>query len=142
MEIAIFGLGYVGAVTAALLAERGNSVVGVDINPIKSDAIRAGETPVLEPQLGGIITSTVRNGSLTAVSDPAQAGNWKVAFVCVGTPSAAGGQLDPKALKAVLMQLGQQVKGRTDYPVIVIRSTVEPRCLKDIVIPEITQSAG
>lgn len=142
MEIAVFGLGYVGAVTAALLAERGNDVVGVDINPIKTEAIRSGESPVLEPQLGEIMRKVAQDGSLTAVSDPAEAGNWKVAFVCVGTPSDSGGGLDAAALKAVLDHIGQLIRERTDFPVVVIRSTVEPQILKELVVPRLTSSCG
>lgn len=142
MKIAVFGLGYVGAVTAALLAEQGNEVIGIDLNPIKAKSIRDGESPVLEPMLGDIISSTTENGSLSAGSDPAAALDWNVAFICVGTPSAAGGQIDSSALRAVVDQIGQQIKNRSDFPVVAIRSTVAPHCLNDVVIPQMTDSAG
>ncbi len=142
MKIAVFGLGYVGAVTASLLAEQGNEVVGVDLNPVKADAIQRGESPVLEPLLGDITRKVTADGRLTAVSDPDLATDWEVAFICVGTPSASGGQIDSRALKAVVAQLGSQIKERDDFPVIAIRSTVAPQCLNEVVLPQIIESTG
>lgn len=142
MKIAIFGLGYVGAVTAALLAKQGHEVTGVDLNPIKADAINQGESPVLEPGLDDIIRETTSNGRFTAVSDPDQVRDWDVAFICVGTPSQSNGQINATALKAVVGQIGEQVREREDFPVVAVRSTVAPHCLNTVVLPQITESAG
>lgn len=142
MKIAVFGLGYVGTVTAAVLAENGNSVIGVDVDSVKVKGIRSGRSPVLEPLLDDIIAKTVRDGSLIAVSNPAEVGDWKVAFVCVGTPSGPAGQLDPSALRSVVAEIGQQIVQRADYPVVVIRSTVAPHILNDIIVPQLTETSG
>ena len=135
MKIAVFGLGYVGAVTAVMLADRGHEVTGVDLDSVKVKALEQGQPPVIEPGLPEIIERVAGSGRLRAVTDAAEAGTWDVAFVCVGTPSGPAGQTDTRALEAVSRQLGQLIRGRSDHPVIVIRSTVAPRVLDGIVIP-------
>ena len=142
MKIAVFGLGYVGSVTATLLAEQGNNVIGVDINPVKSDLIMRGASPVVEAGLPERLSDAVKRGHLSAVSDVTQAKSWKVAFICVATPSGSGGQLDTGALRAVLNQIGRQISSRDDYSVIAIRSTTQPHILNEIVIPTLTQACG
>lgn len=142
MDISVFGLGYVGSVTAALLAEQGNHVVGVDINPVKADLIMRGASPVIETGLPERLANALKQGRLRAVSDVAHANAWKVAFICVATPSGSGGQLDTSALRAVLNQIGRQIKARADYVVIAIRSTTQPHILNEVVIPTLTQACG
>lgn len=142
MKIAVFGLGYVGAVTAVMLADRGHEVTGVDLDPVKVGALEQGQPPVIEPGLPEIIERVAGSGRLRAVTDAADAGPWDVAFVCVGTPSGPAGQTDTRALEAVSRQLGGLIRDRSDHPVIVIRSTVAPRVLDGIVIPTLTEAAG
>lgn len=143
MRLAVFGLGYVGAVTAALFAEQGHRVVGVDLNPDKVAALAAGKPPVVEPGLAEVVAGAVDSGRLRAVTEAADAGSdWEVAFVCVGTPSAAGGQLDDRALRAVLDELGAQLRGRDDYPVVAVRSTVAPHVIERVIVPTLTDAAG
>ena len=94
MKIAVFGLGYVGCVTAACLARHGHSVVGVDTNEEKVRLVNAGSAPVLEPGLGELIASETRSGRLVASSDPVSAVTGSdLSMICVGTPSAANGSL-------------------------------------------------
>jgi GDP-mannose 6-dehydrogenase len=142
MKVAVFGLGYVGTVTAALLAEQGNTVVGVDINPAKVEMIQRGLSPVIEPELPERIAAAVKSGNLTAVCDPTQIHGWKVAFICVGTPSGTGGQMDTSALRAVLIQIGRQIQQRSDFMVVALRSTVLPHILRKMVIPSLIQECG
>lgn len=142
MKIAVFGLGYVGAVTAAMLADEGHDVTGVDLDDTKVRSLRNGLAPVVEPGLNDIVERVVASGRLQAVHSAADAGQWDVAFVCVGTPSGPGGQIDTRALAAVSQQLGVLVGGRSDHPVIVIRSTVAPRVLTDIVVPTLHEATG
>lgn len=142
MKIAVFGLGYVGAVTAALLAEQDNDVVGIDNNPTKVELVRSGSSPVIEPYLNEIISATINSGHLRATLDMNAAADWQVAFICVGTPSGGGGQLDSSALRTVLAQIGSQIRHRQDNPIIVIRSTVSPHIIRDVVVPELTTACG
>lgn len=142
MKISVFGLGYVGAVTAAMLADEGHSVTGVDLDETKVQSLRAGVAPVVEPGLNDVIARAVGSGRLTAVRSAEEAGEWDVAFVCVGTPSGPAGQTDTRALEAVMGQLGGLVAHRSDYPVIVVRSTVAPRVLQQVVVPTVTAAAG
>lgn len=142
MNIAVFGLGYVGTVTATILADWGHTVVGVDTNRGKVDSITRGLSPIVEPKLPGLLASAVADGRLTAVVDSRDAGAWEVAFVCVGTPSGRGGQLDCGALRAVLTDIGWHLRARTDYSVVAVRSTVLPHVLNEVVIPSLAAGAG
>src|SRR5687767_1282330 len=95
MKVAIFGLGYVGTVTAACLAARGHEVVGVDVDPGKVETINRGSSPVLEPGLEPLVSSAVEGGLLRATTEAEPAiGRADVSLVCVGTPSAPGGSTD------------------------------------------------
>src|SRR5687767_11036243 len=94
MKISVFGLGYVGCVSAACLAARGHEVVGVDVNPLKVDLVRSGRAPVVEERIGELTEEVVREGRLRATTDVTEAvlGS-DVSLVCVGTPSAPNGSL-------------------------------------------------
>lgn len=142
MRVAVFGLGYVGAVTATLLAEAGHDVIGVDTNPGKVGMIQRGQSPVTEPQLAESVARTVSSGRLAASVSADAAKGWEVAFVCVGTPSGRGGQMDATALRAVLGDIGRQIRERADYCVVAIRSTVLPHVLEETVVPLLRAAAG
>src|SRR5271170_2209846 len=95
LRISVFGLGYVGTVSAGCLANDGHEVVGVDPLPTKVDLINRGLSPIIETDIGEIIAATVKAGRLRATSDPVQAiRETDLSFVCVGTPSQANGNLD------------------------------------------------
>src|SRR3981081_3222540 len=95
MKVAVFGLGYVGTVTAACLASHGHDVWGVDVDAAKADDIRAGRSPVAEPGLGALVEQAVADGTLHAATSGAEAlDGAEVSLVCVGTPSATGGATD------------------------------------------------
>jgi GDP-mannose 6-dehydrogenase len=142
VKIAVFGLGYVGTVTAALLADHDHDVVGIDSNAAKVEMVRRGLSPIIEPKLPEYVARTVAAGRLQASTDPDAAKGWKVAFVCVGTPAGRGGQTDAVALRAVLGDIGRQLRERTDYAVVAIRSTLLPHVLDEIVRPALEASAG
>jgi GDP-mannose 6-dehydrogenase len=142
MRIAVFGLGYAGSVTAAMLAERGHTVVGIDSNRTKVELIASGSSPIAEPGLSERIASGVENGYLQATSDPALATDWEVAFVCVATPSGEGGKQDTSALVVVLSQIGRALREQNQYAVVAIRSTIHPRLMADFVIPTLTKASG
>ena len=101
-RISIFGLGYVGAVSAACLARDGHTVIGVDPNQTTVDPINQGKSPIVEHGLDELIRSGVAGGRLSAVTDAATAVSGSdISFVCVGTPSAANGSLDLRYVQAV-----------------------------------------
>lgn len=143
MMISVFGLGYVGSVTAASFAARGHSVVGVDVNPSKVDALSRGEPPVLEPGLGELTAAAVRSGTLRATADVADAvRSSEVILVCVGTPSAPDGGLSTEALERVCRDVGEQLAGAGRRMTVVFRSTVLPGTSEQVLIPILEQSSG
>ena len=144
MRVAVIGLGYVGTVTAACLASRGHDVWGVDVEAAKVEEIRAGRSPVAEPGLGALIAETVAGGTLHATTSCAEAlDECEVSLVCVGTPSAARGGTDlffirraVDDLVAALREVRPSASGRHS---VVIRSTVPPGTVDEVVIPALTE---
>src|SRR5579862_9486168 len=93
--ISVFGLGYVGSVTAACLAHKGHWVMGVDLNPDKVRMLDSGCSPILEPQMNALVADCNRACRLHATSDVAAAvARSEISFLCVGTPSLQNGKLD------------------------------------------------
>ena len=143
MKISVFGLGYVGAVSAGCLAQDGHEVIGVDPSRTKVDLINAGRCPIIEVDIGEIIAATVKSGRLRATDDHEEAiKNTELSFVCVGTPSQANGNLDLKYIRRVCETIGTSLKKKTDRHTVVIRSTILPGTMHDIVIPTLEESSG
>src|SRR6266550_8893977 len=93
--ISVFGLGYVGTVTAACFAHQGSNVVGVDLSPAKIEAMQSGRSPVVEPRVSELVAECTKACRLHATSDPASAVRMTdISFLCVGTPSLRNGKLD------------------------------------------------
>jgi len=136
MKISIFGLGYVGAVTAACLANDGHEITGVDPNGNKVDIINSGRSPIIEKDLKPMIASAVKDGRLKAVTESREAilGS-DISIVCVGTPSRGNGSLDLKYVQKVVGEIGEVLKEKDSYHIVVIRSTVLPGTTENIVIP-------
>lgn len=131
MRVSVFGMGYVGCVTAACLAKIGHQVVGVEVQREKVEILNAGAAPFLEPGLGDLIAAQVRTGSLRATADPVEAVmNTEMSLICVGTPSLPSGQLDASAVDSVCRQIGEVLRGKTGFHTLVIRSTVLPGTLE------------
>jgi GDP-mannose 6-dehydrogenase len=142
MKIAVFGLGYVGVVSAACLVRDGHDVVGVDPNAVKVDFLRQGRSPIVEPGLEELIATAVAAGRLTAGGDPAAAvAQCEVLMVCVGTPGQANGSLDLSFVRRVVQQIGEQLAGAAQYKVVVIRSTLLPGSMQSVVIPMLEESS-
>jgi GDP-mannose 6-dehydrogenase len=142
MKIALFGLGYVGSVTAACLAALGHDVIGVDVNRGKVDSINSGHPPVLEPGLGDLVAQATSSGRLRATDDPAEAVEAStISLVCVGTPSRMNGSLDLATVEAVCGQIGEALATKGDYHVVTIRSTVLPGTVRERLLP-ILESAS
>ena len=143
MEISIFGLGYVGVVTAACLTRSGHRVVGVDVNPKKVELIQRGTAPIVEPGVGELLSDAARRGLLAATTDAASAvAATQLSIVCVGTPSRANGSLDTAFLLRVCEDIGDALKGRDGRHVVVVRSTVLPGTLRSLVIPKLEHASG
>jgi GDP-mannose 6-dehydrogenase len=143
LRVSIFGLGYVGTVSAGCLAKEGHEIVGVDPVPTKVELINSGQSPIIEVEIGEIIASTVRLGSLRATGDVAQAiWDTELSFVCVGTPSQKNGNLDLRYIRRVCEQIGQALKQKTAHHVVVIRSTVLPGTMQKIVLPVLEEFSG
>jgi len=143
MRISVFGLGYVGAVSAACLAADGHTVLGVDTNPVKVDLLNQGHAPVIEAGLGELIEEGVRTGRLCATTDcDAAVSATDLAFVCVGTPSNGNGSLNLTYLRRVAGDIGQAIQRRRSPIVVVIRSTVLPGTTRQVLLPELERAAG
>lgn len=142
-RVAVFGLGYVGTVSAACLASRGNSVIGVDVNSEKVDLINSGRSPVVEELLDELVAEQVAAGRLAATADSARAvANSDIALVCVGTPSASDGSLMTGFLERVCEEIGAALAGRRERYTVVVRSTVLPTTCEQIVLPILQDASG
>jgi GDP-mannose 6-dehydrogenase len=142
-RISIFGLGYVGSVTAACLAHQGYSVIGVDPVPQKVETMATGKSPIIEAKLEDIIAEQHAKGRLTACSDPIRAVlESDVSFISVGTPSKANGRLELSHVQSVCQQIGSALKMKKEFHWIILRSTVLPGTTEEVVIPELEKSSG
>src|ERR1035441_7185288 len=143
LRISVFGLGYVGAVSAGCLADDGHEVVGVDPLPTKVDLINRGQSPIVEKDIGEIIAATAKAGRLRATSDPGKAiRETELSFVCVGTPSQANGNLDLRYIRRISEQIGEALKSKNERHTVVIRSTILPGTMHKIVIPTLEEFSG
>jgi GDP-mannose 6-dehydrogenase len=143
MRISVFGLGYVGAVSAACLAADGHTVVGVDTNPLKVDLLNQGCSPVVEAGLADLVEAGVHSGRLRATADCVEAvAATDLGLVCVGTPSKANGSLDLAHLHRVSEDIGQALRGRQTSFVVMVRSTVLPGTTRQVVLPTLERLAG
>jgi GDP-mannose 6-dehydrogenase len=141
--IAVFGLGYVGCVTAACFAELGFRVIGVDVDARKVNAILAGQSPFYEPGLEPLIAKHIRGGALQATLSTEDAlRDADFAFLCVGTPSAANGNLNLDYLRKVSTDIGAYLDGRSKPLTVVVRSTVFPGSCDEVVAPYIEPKAA
>jgi len=141
--VSVIGLGYVGAVTAGCLAHKGYSVLGVDVNPQKVQALDSGRPPVLEPGLDEMLSESHRAGRIHATTNAAQAiHNTDVSFVCVGTPSLRNGRLDLSGVQRSCHEVGEALRGKQGFHWIVLRSTILPGTSEGIAIPTIEKSSG
>jgi UDPglucose 6-dehydrogenase len=142
MKISIIGTGYVGTVTAACFAELGHEVICVDVDRSKIDQINAGIPPIHEEGLPELLKKHAGK-SLSATSDYQLAvKDSGVSFICVGTPSDSSGNIDLSIVKAASASLGDSLKKKNDYHVIVVKSTVVPETTEKVVLPIIEKHSG
>ncbi len=143
MRISVFGLGYVGCVTAAYLAREGHTAIGVDVNLQKVELVAAGRSPVLEPGLDELINEGVRRGRLLVTSSSLDAvRDSEVSIICVGTPSNNDGSLDLHYVRNVCSEIGAALATKQDYHVVIVRSTVLPGTVREKLVPVLEQCSG
>ena len=143
MRISIFGLGYVGAVSAGCLAADGHTVIGVDPNATKVKLINDGMTPIIEKDIGEIISKAVEEKRLWATTSVADAINdTELSIVCVGTPSERNGSLDLKYIRNSCEEIGQAIRNKSNWHNVTIRSTILPGTMRNIIIPILEESSG
>ena len=143
MKIAIFGLGYVGSVSAACLAAAGHHVTGVDVDPHKLALLGSGRAPVSEPGLDDLLGQMIEAGRVTVTGDAAAAvAASDLSLVCVATPSRRNGSLDTTYLERVMAEIGAALRGDARYHVVAVRSTVLPGVVQGRLVPILEEASG
>ena len=143
MKLSIFGLGYVGCVSAACFADRGHEVIGVDVNSLKVGRINGGKSPIVEPGIAELIAEAVKQNKLRATTDAdsAVAGS-DVSLVCIGTPGNHNGSLDLSYIKRACQQIGEALAQKSRYHIVAMRSTMLPGTIEQTVIPTLEIFSG
>ncbi|MBI5030561.1 MAG: nucleotide sugar dehydrogenase [Chloroflexi bacterium] len=142
-NISIFGLGYVGTVSAAYLADKGNRVIGVDVNRAKVEMFQEGHSPVIEEGVEELMRKGVYEGRISATVDTAAAVlDSDISLICVGTPSQANGSLDLNYVERVCEGIGAALATKQDYHTVVLRSTVLPGTTEGLLLPILEQASG
>ncbi|PYT03672.1 MAG: GDP-mannose dehydrogenase [Acidobacteria bacterium] len=143
MRLSIFGLGYVGCVSAACFAKEGHEVLGCDVNPTKVEIINGGRSPIVESGVGELIGEMVGAGLLRATTDAAEAvAASEVSLVCVGTPSQSNGSLDLTYVKRVCKEIGAALEQKSVRHTVVMRSTMLPGTVESVVVPALEVYSG
>ena len=142
-NISVFGLGYVGCVSAACFAKEGHSVTGVDVSVPKVDMINAGQSTIVEEGIGDLVREMRASGRLSATTDVAEAVRaTSVSLICVGTPSRSNGSIDLRYIERVCEQIGEALRDKPTHHTVVIRSTVMPGTIDTCAIPALERTSG
>ncbi|HEX8163298.1 MAG TPA: UDP-glucose/GDP-mannose dehydrogenase family protein [Pyrinomonadaceae bacterium] len=142
MKLSVFGLGYVGCVSAACFAREGHEVIGVDVNQTKVDIINGGHSPIVEAGIDELIGEMVGAKRLRATTDSAAAvRDSEISLVCVGTPSNHNGSLDLRYVESVCREIGGAL-AESERHVVVIRSTMLPGTIAGVVVPTLEAASG
>jgi GDP-mannose 6-dehydrogenase len=143
MKLSVFGIGYVGCVSAACFAKEGHEVIGVDVNPTKVAIINGGDSPIVEPGIGELIKEAVASSRLRATTNSSEAvQNSEISLVCVGTPGNQNGSLDLRYVSRVCEEIGAALRTKADRHVVVMRSTMLPGTIESVVIPVMEEASG
>ncbi len=142
-SVSVFGLGYVGSVTAACLAHKGSRVLGVDVNPAKVEILDSGRSPILEPGLREIVENSNRSCRLHATTDVSAAIlQTEISFISVGTPSQRNGKLDLSGIERVCTEIGEALRKKEAFHWVVLRSTVLPGTTESVAVPALEKASG
>lgn len=143
MKLSVFGLGYVGCVSAACFAKEGHEVTGVDVSQTKIDIINSGKSPIVEAGISELTNEVVAAKLLRATTNAAEAvRDSEVSLVCVGTPSNANGSLDLTYIKRVCQEIGAALEAKQERHTVVIRSTMLPGTIESVVVPTLEVYSG
>ncbi len=143
MTISMLGLGYVGTVSAACLAQRGHRVIGVDVNREKTNLVNTGRSPITEEGVAELITAAHCDGRLSATTDAATAlAESDMAFICIGTPSRTNGSLDTRYIISAARAIAEALTRLKRSLVIVLRSTVTPGTTEEVILPILESGSG
>lgn len=143
VSISLFGLGYVGSVSAACFARMGHQVLGVDVSAAKVEMLASGRSPIVEARMRELIAEGHAAGRLKATTNAAEAVcTSEISFVCVGTPSLRSGKLDLGHIEKVAGEIGEALRGKKDHHIVVLRSTVLPGTTESILIPILEKRSG
>ena len=143
MKLSVFGLGYVGCVSAACFAKEGHEVIGADPNATKVEIVNGGGSPIIEAGVGELIGEMVAAGRLRATTDAAEAiRDSEVSLVCVGTPSNANGSLDLTYVERVCSEIGAALEGKRGRHTVVMPSTMLPGTFENDVVPALEAHSG
>src|SRR6266481_4757575 len=135
MKISVFGLGYVGSVTAACFADKGHDVIGVEVNPDKLALFREGQSPLFEPGFAELLAKVHGAGRFGATANAVEAiRGSSISFICVGTPS--------KKVEQVSREIGEALRGKQGAHTVVVRSTMLPGSIEAVVIPQLESASG
>jgi GDP-mannose 6-dehydrogenase len=142
-NISIFGLGYVGAVSVACLADNGHNLIGVDVSQIKVDIINEGRSPIIEEGINELMRKGVERGAIRATTDShAAVQATELSFISVGTPSRSNGSLDLSYVERVALEMGEALAEKDAFHIVVLRSTVLPGTTEEVVIPALEKASG
>jgi len=143
MRLSIFGLGYVGCVSAGCFARQGHEVIGVDVNQLKVDIINSGRSPVVEPLIDELIDEAIKGNRLRATNDPGDAVvNSDISLVCVGTPGNHNGSLNLTHVNSACQQIGEAIASKSSYHIVVIRSTMLPGTIEETLLRTLEVYSG
>lgn len=143
MKLSVFGIGYVGCVSAGCFAKEGHAVIAVDVNPTKVGIINEGRSPIVEPGIAEVIAEAVADGRLSATTDSAAAVmQTEMSLICVGTPGKSNGSLNLDYVKRVCEEIGLALKDKRERHIVVVRSTMLPGTTEEIVIPALESTSN
>lgn len=143
MKLSVFGIGYVGCVSAACFAKEGHEVIGVDANPVKVEIINSGKSPIVEAGIDELIGEMVKEGRLRAMTGAGAAVmESEMSLVCVGTPSQSNGSLDLSYIKRVCQEIGAAMEAKNSRHTVIIRSTMLPGTIETVVVPALEVYSG
>ena len=143
LTVSVFGLGYVGCVSAACLAKEGHTVIGVDVSTTKVELINAGKSTIIEDGIRELVSDMRASGRLSATTDVAAAvAATEMSIICVGTPCRANGSIDLTYVARVAEQIGEAMARKKTRHTVVVRSTVLPGTTEDVVRPALERTSG